>query len=127
MTIIENLRKDLSKTVTTYPQQFITETDKEHCLSGTAFFPVGDGLYKEEGVPDVSKIRIMILGQDFGTVGDVERVADKGGSEAAADVPTWNNLLKFILPLSPPSSLKATHDCKIKLVLDWIQQKAKNN
>ena len=74
----------------------IKDTRQLKVLNGPAFFPVGNGVFNIANHPDESKIRIMILGQDFGTEADYKKVKTAGGSELKAGVHTWKNLIDLI-------------------------------
>ena len=98
MNLGEKLREALKEHISNkyYNGIPIKDTRQFSVVNGPAFFPVGNGVYNVAGHPDESKIRIMILGQDFGTVGDYDWVNECGGSEIKAGVNTWNNLLNHI-------------------------------
>lgn len=74
------LRKHLHDAFTTYPPGLHAGSIHE----GTAFFPGGDGLWKETGQPPWPKRGIMVLGNDFG-----RSITAKGELTG----PTWRNLV----------------------------------
>lgn len=63
----------------------------ERMLSITAFYPGGRGLWLEKQSEKWPEI--MVLGQDFATVKDFERM--KKGNQTDLECPTWRNLLSF--------------------------------
>ncbi len=68
--------------------------------SGTAFFPGGDGLLKDNDgklVGEYPMGKTMVLGQDFGTERDIEAAKHKKLSSEREDSATWRNLLKLLL------------------------------
>ena len=61
-------------------------------LCGTAFFPGGAGLWREEPTDELPKMPhrgIMVVGQDFGTMATFLRLIPRGGE---AESPTWRPL-----------------------------------
>jgi hypothetical protein len=68
--------------------RFIDEND---IVTGTAFFPVGDGLFREkQNSSDLPIGGIMIVGQDFGVIQDLVKVKQEN-SEDKISV-TWRNI-----------------------------------
>ncbi len=70
-----------------------TMTKVRQRVSGVAFFPVGNGSIPSE--PSISGKKYMILGQDFDTVDNYEKVLEQG-EESLSGNPTWSNLLKLL-------------------------------
>ena len=64
-------------------------------ISGTAFFPGGYGLWREEGrpLPPMPCGKVMVLGQDFGKKKDHKKALCVGHER---DTPTWRNLLRLL-------------------------------
>lgn len=64
-------------------------------VTGCAFFPVGRGLW-EDGDTSLSNKKVMVLGQDFGTVQDVREKVLPQGKESVTGNPTWRNLISVL-------------------------------
>ncbi len=64
-------------------------------VNGTAFFPVGRGLWNDHDTT-LSTKKVMVLGQDFGTVADMVGKVLPHGKEDVKGNPTWRNLLSLL-------------------------------
>ena len=75
-----------------YPDGLIAATER---ISGTAFFPGGFGLWRQDGgaLPPMPCGEVMVLGQDFGTSKDFRRALRLGNE---LHTPTWRNLLQLL-------------------------------
>ena len=75
-----------------YPDKLIPATER---ISGTAFFPGGFGLWRQDGgaLPPMPCGGVMVLGQDFGTSRDFRRALRVGNE---LHTPTWRNLLRLL-------------------------------
>lgn len=89
-TALDTLRVSL-QSVAPYPKG-VLELPKP--IQGTAFFPGGDGLYKELGPLIFPVAGIMVLGHDFHSEDGYKRSFKLGG-ERLTD-PTWRNLLLLL-------------------------------
>lgn len=92
----EKLFKALSATFKDddFPKELGIVKNCEIGLTGTAFFPGGDGVYKEENPNIKESYEIMVLGQDWGNETGFEDVRDRlGGSEVTGR--TFRNLVTF--------------------------------
>ncbi len=91
----EFLRKQMNLLIKDYPIDSIVPM-QELPLTGTAFFPGGDGLYKEMQSSITRIPKILVLGQDYDNeinFGKVKNRPDQ--SELGNKNTTWVNLLKL--------------------------------
>jgi hypothetical protein len=90
----DQLFKTLNSTVKSYPEGIVPVPTKR-LKKGTAFFPAGDGIYKENKTPIKEHYPIMILGQDYDNEKNFGIVLDsKHQSEVTNGNKTWINLQK---------------------------------
>jgi len=98
--------REHSKELRTKLNECITLNDYKGCtllkptqetILGTGFFPVGDGLYREDGLnPEFPFNGIMIVGQDYGTLEYVYNEGKKINSELEIKTgKTWPNVIKI--------------------------------
>lgn len=95
MNMSETLFDNMKKTVKSYSSFIVTVPDIR--LQGTAFFPAGDGVYKENNEPIKSHYPIMVVGQDYDNEENfykVEKLPNQ--SELDNKNTTWRNLIKIL-------------------------------
>src|ERR1700679_2780361 len=70
--VIKELRDILNNLILNkdYPDGKIRKVEADDIISGTAFFPVGDGFIK----PIIKFPKIMVLGQDFGPDSYIDKI-----------------------------------------------------
>lgn len=89
---IQLLREKLLRLNLPYSAEAGMVEVSEQLQKGLAFFPVGRGLFGDG--EDLPKGKIMILGQDFGTLSYTQNLPQSG--EDIRTNATWRNLLKLI-------------------------------
>ena len=92
----EVLRKVWDNHNPLYPKEKILKLNRpQDIISGTSFFPVGDGIYKPENRLDYKfpYNGIMVLGQDWGDEADLCMAVKKNNE---INGPTWRNLKEWI-------------------------------
>lgn len=94
---VDILRENLELIVKSYPKNEIEPVKDIYKFPGTAFFPGGDGLYKETAAEkiDFPFNKIMVLGQDFSNVKYLQN-AKKQEAENEINSPTWRNLISLL-------------------------------
>lgn len=95
MSFSEKLFDKMKTTVRNYPIVVLEIPDKR--LNGTAFFPAGHGIYKENNEPIKSYYPIMVVGQDYDNEENfykVEKLPNQ--SELDNKNTTWRNLIKIL-------------------------------
>jgi len=85
------LFKILNSTVKSYPKEIVPVPEER--LKGTAFFPAGDGVYKEGEWQPKDYYPIMVLGQDYDNYFNFKKVRKSDSqSEVSNSNKTWQNL-----------------------------------
>jgi hypothetical protein len=89
------LFKTLNSTVKSYPNEIVPVPEKR--LTGTAFFPAGDGIYKEGNWQLKVHYPIMVVGQDYDNCFNFKKVRKSDSqSEVTNSNKTWQNLKKIL-------------------------------
>lgn len=92
----DELFRILNSTVKSYPKEIVPVPEER--LNGTAFFPAGDGIYKEGNWQPSEQYPIMVLGQDYDNCFNFKKVRKSDAqSEIANKNPSWNNLEKIMI------------------------------
>lgn len=95
MILSEMLFEKMKKTIKNYPILLVPITNKR--LKGTAFFPAGDGVYKEKNESIKNYYQIMVVGQDYDNEDNYEKVQKlPNQSELDNKNTTWRNLIKIL-------------------------------
>ncbi|MGB8843806.1 MAG: uracil-DNA glycosylase family protein [Aliidongia sp.] len=89
---IAKLRQNMFDAIAPYPKDCIG-FDGRRLMSGTAFFPAGDGLWKGNGNidPSLPVGGVLFLGSDWG-----DNDSYDGCGEGEANGKTWQGLLKLL-------------------------------
>ncbi len=91
----DELFKIQSEMVKSYPAEIVPIP--ENRLSGTAFFPAGDGIYKEGKWRSKEHYPIMVFGQDYDNEKNFDIVFHSPSqSEVSNSNRTWQNLKKIL-------------------------------
>jgi hypothetical protein len=94
MELIE-LRKKMRELINSYPKEIVPVNN--NTLEGTAFFPAGDGLYKEGAFKIQDKYSVMVVGQDYDNETNFNMVKNlPSQSELDNKNTTWRNLKKIV-------------------------------
>lgn len=92
---IQELRNQLNLKIKNYPAGI--SPIKGNPLTGTAFFPAGDGLFKEGNFKLKNHYPIMVVGQDYDNEINFYKVAGlPNQSEFENKNRTWGNLIKIL-------------------------------
>ena len=82
------------ESIQTYPKEIVPVP---FLLKGTAFFPAGDGVYKENNEPMKSHYSIMVVGQDYDNEANFNIVQNlPNQSELDNKNTTWRNIIKIL-------------------------------
>jgi len=105
------------QTITNYPQDVVPVNGR---IKGTAFFPGGDGLWKEHQQNDELTIGgIMIVGHNFDNVTGFQKSLQQGTEPI--NCPTWRNIVALLTAAKVP-----LEDCFFTNVYVGLMQSASN-
>ncbi len=92
--LIQHLFAKMNELIPSYPDEVVRIPAR---IEGTAFFPGGDGLYREGGAPAISDLPlggVMILGHNFDSERGFRASVDRGSESLTTG--TWRNLLRLL-------------------------------